>query len=481
MRRLTATVAWAVVLAMISPGSAAASGTAPGGLTGLLRTPTADTAGRGVFEFGVFSSFHSIEDLDLNPHYFWIQELQLGVGASPYLEVGAMLPVRTRWIDRQDESSGATSTTGFGDLVASGKLQLPLPGSYVRLGTFLSVTAPTGSESRGFSSGHTDFELGGVMTVDLADIEKFVPIRLHFAGGYRWNQNETDGLATKSLEDVASGGFWPPSYPAVPAGESSRWNDHVPVRGAIEFNTRVLDLFTEFSADILFDIDRLTFSDNFVFLTQGALIKFRNGMNLKLAADVSLQRDDHDPVVLDAPDWRLTAGFTWRSSLTLGDTDRDGVSNDKDECPDEAEDYDGFEDDDGCPDNDNDQDGVPDRDDLAPDLPEDFDGFEDDDGRPDLDNDGDGIADAQDECPNDPEDFDGDRDLDGCPDADRAPERQRPEEKPREDKPGRGTQPMRQGDGGSLSCCFDSSQRTSISCREASSSVRSRARSLSST
>jgi hypothetical protein len=246
-------MAWALVLALIAPTAGHASGTAPGGLTGLLRTPSADTAGRGVFEFGLFSSFHTIEDARFNSHSFWIQELQLGIGTSPFLEVGVTMPVRTRWIDRKDGSTGANSTTGFGDLVASGKLQLPVPGSYLRLGTFASVSAPTGSELRGFSSGHTDFELGGVMTVDLSGIERFVPVRLHFTGGYRWNQSETDGLATGSLDDVAGGGFWPPSYPAVPLGESEAWNDQVPVRGAIEFNTRVLDLFTEFSADILFE------------------------------------------------------------------------------------------------------------------------------------------------------------------------------------------------------------------------------------
>ena len=436
--RMARVYGWACALTWLLPVIGHASGVAPNGLTGLLHTPTADTAGRGVFEFGVFSTYHAIDD-SLNKHHFWIQDLQLGVGASPYLELGVKMPLRTRWIDRRDGSRGPTNTTGFGDLVASGKLQLPFPGRYVLFGAHGALSAPTGSQLRGFSSKKTEFELGGVVTIDLSSIESFVPLRLHFAGGYRWNKNENEGLATNSLDDVESGGFWPPAYPAVPLGENEKWNDHVPVRGAIEFNTSALDLFTEFSADLLTGIDRLEFTDNFVFITQGALIKFRNGMNIKLAADVSLQRDDQDPIVLDAPDWRLTVGFTWRSSLTLGDADQDGVANDKDECPDQAEDFDGFEDDDGCPDTDNDNDGIPDRDDLAPDLPEDVDGFEDDDGRPDMDNDGDGIADARDECPNEPEDFDGDSDLDGCPETERKPEpkkpEEKPEEKPQDDKP----------------------------------------------
>jgi outer membrane protein OmpA-like peptidoglycan-associated protein len=108
-------------------------------------------------------------------------------------------------------------------------------------------------------------------------------------------------------------------------------------------------------------------------------------------------------------------------SFILGshrDRDRDGIPDYKDECPDAPEDYDGFEDEDGCPDPDNDGDGIPDHLDKCPDLAEDFDGFEDHDGCPDPDNDGDGIPDDEDECPDEPEDFDGYLDRDGCPDPD---------------------------------------------------------------
>jgi hypothetical protein len=165
-----------------------------------------------------------------------------------------------------------------------------------------------------------------------------------------------------------------------------------------------------------------------VFLTQGALVKFRNGLNLKAAVDVSLQKDAISAVLPRLPDWRFTLGLTWRTALTLGDSDHDGVADKNDKCPQQPEDFDGFQDEDGCPDLDNDGDGIPDRDDLAPDLPEDKDGFQDEDGRPDLDNDGDGIRDADDGCPNEPEDFDGDRDTDGCPDVEKsAPQ---PEDKP---------------------------------------------------
>ena len=100
------------------------------------------------------------------------------------------------------------------------------------------------------------------------------------------------------------------------------------------------------------------------------------------------------------------------------DTDGDGIPDDKDKCPTEAEDKDGFQDEDGCPDPDNDHDGVPDAKDKCPAEAEDKDGFQDEDGCPDPDNDNDGIPDAADKCPNEPEDKDGFQDQDGCPDPD---------------------------------------------------------------
>jgi outer membrane protein OmpA-like peptidoglycan-associated protein len=118
-----------------------------------------------------------------------------------------------------------------------------------------------------------------------------------------------------------------------------------------------------------------------------------------------------------APDWRVFAmlGYTMPADKGLPDADGDGIPDDLDMCPNEAEDKDGFEDEDGCPDPDNDGDGILDVDDKCPDEPEDMDGFEDEDGCPDPDNDGDGILDVDDRCPNDP----GPPENNGCPDPDR--------------------------------------------------------------
>ena len=98
------------------------------------------------------------------------------------------------------------------------------------------------------------------------------------------------------------------------------------------------------------------------------------------------------------------------------DPDKDGVVGANDKCPNEAEDKDGFEDDNGCPDGDNDADGIADAGDKCASEPEDKDNFQDDDGCPAPDNDGDGVADAADKCGDQPETKNGFEDEDGCPD-----------------------------------------------------------------
>jgi outer membrane protein OmpA-like peptidoglycan-associated protein len=121
----------------------------------------------------------------------------------------------------------------------------------------------------------------------------------------------------------------------------------------------------------------------------------------------------------EAPDFRAFIGFIFEPSI--GDRDGDGIKDDVDQCPDDPEDFDGFKDEDGCPDPDNDNDGIPDVDDRCINIPEDRDGDHDEDGCPeggDGDRDGDGILDSKDKCPDDPEDKDGFEDQDGCPDPD---------------------------------------------------------------
>jgi outer membrane protein OmpA-like peptidoglycan-associated protein len=94
------------------------------------------------------------------------------------------------------------------------------------------------------------------------------------------------------------------------------------------------------------------------------------------------------------------------------DRDHDGLSDAMDVCPDAAEDLDGFQDADGCPDPDNDQDGVPDTIDRCPNQSEgNARGYQHGDGCPRPDADSDGVPDAVDRCPTQP----GAAANEGCP------------------------------------------------------------------
>lgn len=122
----------------------------------------------------------------------------------------------------------------------------------------------------------------------------------------------------------------------------------------------------------------------------------------------SVRRDDNDALMLVAG-VSGSFGFVDRGDYAR-DRDGDGIVGTTDQCPEQAEDADGFQDADGCPDPDNDADAVPDADDRCPNEP----GPAVNHGCPDKDRDGDGLVDRADMCPDEP----GKPVNRGCPGAD---------------------------------------------------------------
>jgi outer membrane protein OmpA-like peptidoglycan-associated protein/opacity protein-like surface antigen len=163
--------------------------------------------------------------------------------------------------------------------------------------------------------------------------------------------------------------------------------------------------------DNLDDISYLDNNDKFVSINAGISFSLLGSTDF----DNDGINDKYDSCPREAEDMD---GFEDDDGCPDPDNDNDGIPDILDKCPNQAEDFDGFEDGDGCPDNDNDKDGIFDTSDKCPNLSEDLDGYQDDDGCPDLDNDHDGIPDSDDKCPNSPEDIDGFEDYDGCPDFD---------------------------------------------------------------
>ncbi|MDG1482841.1 MAG: OmpA family protein [Myxococcota bacterium] len=152
------------------------------------------------------------------------------------------------------------------------------------------------------------------------------------------------------------------------------------------------------------------------------LVRVGPGVAIDLTDTLAFRSDLRLINALGKSEFTNTAGASPSFEFLVGielqvgdkDTDGDGLSDKDDACPNQPEDFDQFEDEDGCPDADNDKDGVADTADTCPNEAEDADGFEDDNGCPDPDNDGDGILDTADECPDEP----GTGDTRGCPDKD---------------------------------------------------------------
>jgi len=135
-------------------------------------------------------------------------------------------------------------------------------------------------------------------------------------------------------------------------------------------------------------------------------------------------------------------GFQDNDACADLDNDRDNIPDEADMCPNEPETPNKWEDTDGCPDvalafntsldgkedpdalsRDDDGDSIPNAYDHCPDLAEDFDGYQDGDGCPEPDNDTDGVPDIADRCPTLAEVKNGFEDDDGCPDVPTGPVR----------------------------------------------------------
>jgi OOP family OmpA-OmpF porin len=333
---------------------------------------------------------------------------------------------------------------GVGDLAIQAKARLlNLGESPVGIAVTLRAGFPTAKTTQ--FAGEPGFSLWPTAVLEFQPIEK---IRFALEGGYRWNSKQGatfiwDGHSTPSNP---LGNAVDPVDDAN-AGRRFTYNDLITFGFGASFRiARSLDLILEYyGSQIAQEIGvRGT-------LSMEALGGFKyfvtNKSFLYLAAGAGIPKTG-----FQAADVRATIAFMYEPAVE--DRDHDGIPDDDDGCPDEAEDKDGFEDRDGCPDLDNDGDGILDVDDACPlvkedydgdrdedgcpegregdrdgdgipddiddcpDEPEDFDGFQDEDGCPDLDNDGDGIPDDRDLCPNDPEDIDGFEDGDGCPDVD---------------------------------------------------------------
>jgi OOP family OmpA-OmpF porin len=195
------------------------------------------------------------------------------------------------------------------------------------------------------------------------------------------------------------------------------------LRGHVMWNFLTEGMFRPFVRAGLGSEILMTSSSHVVDKNDGDTASFIGGAGtrVELTEDLGLRLDVVGMTVPGRNAKNVPEGEAWLGLYYLfgnapRDADGDGVPDKSDKCPTQAEDKDGFEDDDGCPDLDNDSDGIPDASDKCPNQAETKNGMKDEDGCPDGDKDGDGIEDSDDKCPDQAENKNGFQDADGCPD-----------------------------------------------------------------
>jgi hypothetical protein len=300
----------------------------------LLRVRSADGSERGALSVGAFTSYHSLDDLNATSYRLWVSQLQLGYAVSKELELGIAQPLRAWSAHGGTSRPNPTSDIGWGDLEASAKLQLPLPWQRLRLGMLGDASFPTGSGSRGMSSDATDLLLGGLLTLDLTQLQSFVPTRLHANGRLplepQRGARRRPGTARQPARRRASGRRRTRPSAAVPIRVSTiRWC----TAPASSSRPRVRRCFTEFAWDD-FAIPGSEWLDNPAAADAGLAWCISATASISPVRSTSRCRPTRRPPRCPRlPEWRLTLGVTYRSALALGDPDHDGITSKRDSCP----------------------------------------------------------------------------------------------------------------------------------------------------
>jgi OOP family OmpA-OmpF porin len=343
--------------------------------------------------------------------------LQAAVGLFKHLELGIGLPL-TLWNGDTDPDTDPDDAAGDIDAQGVGDLSIHLKGRIlntsrypVGLALVTTLSVPTGDDEKFLGSGRVGLNPKLIIDKELLDGR----LKLAFNIGARFRFGSSDGftdLRQCSINDLLQ---------ACGTGRSIETGQQLIYGFGVAFGIvpqrfdLVAEIYGQTGFEGLYELDKRNSAHEIV---AGAKLYLARNSYLLLGAGRGL-RGGGDNFQYGSPDVRGFLGFIFEPSI--GDIDGDGIKDDIDKCPTEPEDFDDFEDEDGCPDPDNDKDGIPDTDDKCPNEPEDRDGVQDEDGCPEpdmFDRDGDGIPDDKDKCPDDPEDMDGFEDEDGCPDPD---------------------------------------------------------------
>ena len=343
--------------------------------------------------------------------------LHLNWGIANLLVVGAQVPISVATgpdvsVPGQynNAGGGGLEYQGLGGIVLHGKIRLlRAERDAIGLAAAVQFEFPTASPS--------EFVGDSVLAITPQLIAEWRPVRelrLNLSVAYRLGFGDGATLTVGGRSEPAMGGAAQMASLVPNRGTPVRYEDTLRFDAGLGWRfTDVTELALEFHGSQIIDdwgsdaaLSMEGLAGLKIFVERSSYLMLGGGAGIPTGG-------------FQAADARAIVGFVFEPSI--GDRDGDGMRDDVDACPDEPEDFDGFADEDGCPDPDNDRDGILDVEDECPMVPEDRDGDHDEDGCPEGsegDRDGDGILDIDDRCPDEPEDLDGFEDADGCPDVD---------------------------------------------------------------
>jgi len=393
------------------------------GADGLVRLSSTKVVGLSKWSAGLYGHYYGrmLPNVESVKEHFVAGNLSGRYGLTNNLEVFAVLPGKGSLWEYKELSNREGRTQdhgGLSDFKLGMKMRLPLESEMYSVALMAEGGFPMGGGSehlvpgepyvrRLYSSGSANLSARLCAALDFSEVRSLSALKVVANVGY-WMSREEDMVR------------FPSYFIRVPGALENK--DVVSLGVALEFPSPEVTLFTEFYTEQFVNgSDVASAQECPIILTPGAKMKLPLGLIATAAFDIRLSVDDagteYNPE--DAmPDWEFTLGFDFFPALYREDMDEDGISDIADFCPTEMEDFDGFEDEDGCPDPDNDRDGIADIMDECPSEPELFNDYMDEDGCPEPDSDSDGIVDALDNCPLEAEDLDRFQDEDGCPDED---------------------------------------------------------------
>ncbi len=425
-------------LPMVLASAALATTVNRDGVSGIDRTFSAQTLHHGKLAIGVHS--HIVDDAailenssisrdgvvsKINDYLTLSSTVFLGLGLGPYTDIGLAMPLYYEKLS-SDNPALTLDQQYQGDLRYRLKVQFPLKDvQVVDIALELGGSVPTEVDQRGvipreleyrtddpakfnegsgpFGAGRPTFLAALGLTMDLGQVAEKFQFLWHFNLGVR----KTNLSKEPPFQDIL---FWSTAA-EYEAGAFIRF-------------------FAEFYHEARFDaIGNDEFGTEPTSLNLGAVAQTPVGLDFYagvmmgmnshfIPVDYNFENGNstHEFNMKGSPDLSMFFEVTWNGFILKQDNDGDGIPNKEDKCPDEAEDKDGFQDEDGCAEPDNDKDGISDANDKCPLEAEDKDGFQDNDGCPEADNDKDGLPDLKDRCPNDAQGPDG---KDGCPNLDK--------------------------------------------------------------